>query len=218
MPLNSVYQKFGKRVTDITLSLLGLLILSPILLIIAALIKLDSKGPIIFKQKRAGKGGQPFIFYKFRSMVTNAEELKSKYLKLNEASGPVFKIKNDPRYTKIGKFLSHSGLDELPQLVNILKGEMSLVGPRPLPIKEEAKIPLRYRSIRHSVRPGLACSWLVNGAHRLSFRKWMELDMENIKKSHFLYDLGVFLATVSLGLNLAKKELSRTSRSLREAA
>ncbi len=203
----SVYQKFGKRLIDLLASLLGLLLLSPILLVIAVLIKFDSHGPVIFKQKRAGKGGQPFTFYKFRTMVVDAEQLKAKYSTLNQADGPVFKIRNDPRYTQIGKFLSHTGLDELPQLLNILKGEMSLVGPRPLPVEEEDKIAARYQIVRRSVKPGLVSSWILKGAHHLSFNRWMDLDLEDVKKRSLLYDSIILLQTISLVVILSKDEL-----------
>ncbi len=203
MMTRQFYQNFGKRGTDILLSFLGIVFLWPLLLITALIIKLDSPGPAFFKQKRVGKNGKIFYFYKFRNMVKNAERIKKKYLHLNEANGPVFKIRDDPRYTRVGKFLSHTGLDELPQLVNILKGEMSLVGPRPLPINEEKQIPKKWQNKRRQAKPGLACSWLLKGAHELSFKKWMELDLEGIEKSSFNYDLSVFLETVFLGINLA---------------
>ncbi len=152
----SIYQKFGKRGIDILFSSLAIIFLWPIFLIIAILIKLDSKGPVIFKQKRVSKDGKIFTFYKFRNMVKNADKLKKKYLHLNEANGPVFKIRNDPRYAKVGKFLSHTGLDEFPQLFNILKGEMSLVGPRPLPVEEEKQIPPQWqKKRRHKQNPVL---------------------------------------------------------------
>jgi lipopolysaccharide/colanic/teichoic acid biosynthesis glycosyltransferase len=146
--VGSFYQKFGKRGIDVLLSLLGLIFLWPIFQIIALLIKLDSPGPVFFRQKRVGKNGKVFTFYKFRNMVKEAKNLKKKYFHLNEADGPVFKIRDDPRYTRVGKFLSHTGLDELPQLINILKGEMSLVGPRPLPVDEEKQIPKKWQK-RH---------------------------------------------------------------------
>ncbi|MBU3956757.1 sugar transferase [Patescibacteria group bacterium] len=205
----TVYQKFGKRGIDVFLSSLGIIFLSPVFLIVALLIKLDSPGPVIFKQKRVGKDGKTFTFYKFRNMVKNAEKLKKKYLYLNEANGPVFKIKNDPRYTRIGKFLSHTGLDELPQLINILKGEMSLVGPRPLPINEEKQIPKKWQAKRRQAKPGIACSWLLKGAHSLSFTQWMKLDLGDIKKSSLSSDLTVFFKTVFLGLRLVKDESLR---------
>lgn len=201
-----VYQKFGKRGIDISFSSLGLIFLWPVFLIIAILIKFDSPGPVIFKQKRVGKDRKIFTFYKFRNMVKNAEKLKKKYLHLNEANGPVFKIRNDPRYTQVGKFLSHTGLDELPQLINIFKGEMSLVGPRPLPLDEEAKIPKKWQIERRKAKPGIACSWLLKGAHNLTFERWMRLDIQDIKKSSLGYDLGIFLRVVTLGLRLIKEE------------
>lgn len=193
--------------TDVFLSLMGIIFLWPLFLLFAILIELDSPGPVIFKQKRVGKNGKVFILYKFRTMIGDAENLQKKYLHLNEADGPVFKIKNDPRYTRLGKILSHTGLDELPQLFNVLKGEMSLVGPRPLPVIEEAKIPKRWRVKRREVKPGLASSWLVKGAHNLSFSQWMNSDLEDIKKSSLAYDLAIFLKIILLGLNLVKKEI-----------
>lgn len=202
-----VYQKFGKRSIDLIFSFLGLLILWPFLLIISLLIKIGSSGSAIFKQKRIGKNGQVFILYKFRTMVDNAEELKEKYSRLNEADGPVFKISSDPRFTKIGKLLSHTGLDELAQLINIFKGEMSFIGPRPLPIKEEAKIDQKYRFKRQSVLPGLISSWLVNGGHKLSFKKWMELDIKDIKKQNFINESKTLGKTIKLIVYLIVKQV-----------
>jgi len=201
------YQKYGKRGLEIILSLLGLIVLSPLFLLIGLLIKLDSPGPVIFRQKRAGKNGRPFTLFKFRTMIRGAESLKKKYLSLNEADGPVFKIRHDPRLTKIGRKLSHTGLDELPQLLNILRGEMSLVGPRPLPLEEESKIPAPIKNQRKSVCPGLVSSWLLRGAHNLSFKTWMELDLEDIKKSGLAYDLSIFLKTIFMATRLVKNEL-----------
>lgn len=202
----TVYQKFGKRGIDLLLSSLGIIFLWPIFLVIAFLIKFDSSGPAIFSQKRVGQDGKVFTFYKFRTMVKNAEKLKKKYLHLNEADGPVFKIRDDPRYTRVGKFLSHTGLDELPQLFNIFKGEMNVVGPRPLPVDEEAQIPKKWRTKRRKVKPGIASSWLLKGAHGLSFEEWMKLDLEDIKRSGFLYDLSALIKTIFLGLKLVKDE------------
>lgn len=209
MMTKQFYQNFGKRGTDILLSFLGIVFLLPVFLIIAILIKLDSPGPVIFKQKRVGKNGKTFTFYKFRNMVKNAEKLKKKYLHLNEANGPVFKIRDDPRYTRLGKFLSHTGFDELPQLINILKGEMSLVGPRPLPVEEERKIFEKWREKRRLAKPGIACSWLIQGSHNLSFQQWMKLDLGDIRKGNLMYDLITFLQVVLLGLNLIKSEARR---------
>lgn len=194
--LISLYQRFGKRIINILFSIIIIISLWPLALVIAFVIGLDSKGKVIFKQKRVGKKGKPFTLYKFRTMVSNAEELKKKYLPFNEAKGPVFKIKDDPRYTNVGKILSKIGLDELPQAINILKGEMSLVGPRPLPVNEEAQIPKKWQTPRRQSKPGIACSWFINGAHQLSFNKWMELDIKDINSSSFTYDLELLLKTI----------------------
>jgi lipopolysaccharide/colanic/teichoic acid biosynthesis glycosyltransferase len=206
----SFYQKFGKRSIDIIFSLLAFLLLWPFLLLVALLIKIDSSGPIFFKQKRTGKKGVCFTMYKFRTMVDNAEKLKEKYRRLNEADGPVFKINNDPRFTKIGKTLSHTGFDEFPQFFNVLKGEISLVGPRPLPIKEEAGIELQYQKKRRLVKPGIISSWLIKGAHKLSFKEWMDSDLEDIQKMGFTYDMRIILKTFLLVLKYTRKEIKKS--------
>ena len=202
------YQKFGKRSIDIIFSSLAFLFLWPFFLLVALLIKLDSSGPVIFKQKRTGKNGQVFTFYKFRTMVNNAEKLKEKYRRLNEADGPVFKIENDPRFTPIGKILSHNGFDEFPQFFNVLKGKMSLVGPRPLPIKEEAEIEFPYQTKRRLVKPGIISSWLIKGAHKLTFKQWMDSDLEDIQKMSFTRDLKILFKTFLLILKYTQKELT----------
>jgi len=196
--LSMLYQKFGKRTFDLLLSSLALVFLWPVFLLIAILIKIDSEGPIIFKQKRVGKNGKIFTLYKFRTMVKNAQELKKKYQKFNEANGPVFKIKDDPRLTNFGKKQVRSGLDELPQLINVLKGEMSLVGPRPLPIEEAIKIKKKYRKTRESVKPGLVSSWVACGTNHSSFQRWMELDMRDIKNSSLFWDSKVILESLKI--------------------
>jgi len=140
-------------------------------------------------------------------MVKDAEKLKKKYLHLNEANGPVFKIRDDPRYTRVGKFLSHTGLDELPQFINVVKGDMSLVGPRPLPVNEEGQIPVRWQKKRRLAKPGIACSWLLEGAHNLPFNQWMKLDLIDIKKSSLIYDFRIFLRVIILGLKFVSMEI-----------
>lgn len=183
------------------LSALILLFLSlPLWLILAILIPLDSKGVFIFKQKRWGKGKKIFTLYKFRTMVEGAEKLKKRYLHLNETDGPVFKIRKDPRYTKVGKILAHTGIDELPQLINILRGEMVFVGPRPLPIAEARAVPKKYQ-IRFSVLPGITSLWVVKGAHDLSFSEWMRLDAYYIKNKSIFLDLAVMWQTLLLILS-----------------
>lgn len=151
---------------------------------------------ILFVQSRVGKTGVVFNLYKFRTMYPEAEKDRDKYRHLNQADGPVFKIRNDPRFTRFGKWLAWSGLDELPQIINVLKGEMALVGPRPLPPDEEIRIPRKWRFKRRSLKPGLTSSWFVRGAHKLSFAEWMELDMEDIRRKSFWHDAGIVLKTI----------------------
>ncbi|MFP7473329.1 sugar transferase [Niallia taxi] len=184
-----------KRILDICCSLIALFTFSFLFVLIAVLIKMeDKKGPIIFKQIRVGKDGRLFNMYKFRSMVSNAEELKASLLQYNEVSGPVFKIRKDPRVTKIGKILRKTSLDEFPQLINVLKGEMSLVGPRPpLPIEVD-KYSL-YEKQRLSVVPGLTCYWQVSGRSNMEFSEWVELDLKYIRERSTLVDLKLICKT-----------------------
>lgn len=154
-----------------------------------------------------GKNEEPFTFYKIRTMVKNAQDIKFRYKHLNEVEEPVFKIKNDPRHTSVGRFLSHTGLDELPQLVNVLRGEMSLVGPRPLPVAEAKRIPKQYGK-RFSVLPGMTSSWVIKGSHKLGFKKWMELDLQDVKSKSFKHDLQIIVFTVLLMLGkIVKKKI-----------
>src|SRR3989344_732967 len=163
------------------IALILLIILFPFLLVLYILVKLTSKGSFIFKQKRWGKDKRPFYIYKIRTMVENAEYLQSKIYNLNEADGPAFKIAKDPRYTKFGRFLAHSGLDELPQLWNIVRGEMAFIGPRPLPVVEANKVPKKYER-RFYVLPGISSLWVVEGTNHQDFDRWMELDLKYMKK------------------------------------
>lgn len=183
-----------KRFIDILLSLLGLIIVSPIMLIVAILIKLESAGPIIFSQKRVGLNGKEFNMLKFRSMVQNAEELKEKLQKQNEMSGPMFKMKEDPRVTKVGRFIRKTSIDELPQLINILKGEMSLVGPRPSLPKEVAKFE-PWMLERLKVKPGLTCYWQVSGRNNIDFEDWMRLDIKYVKDRNLGLDIKLIFKT-----------------------
>jgi exopolysaccharide biosynthesis polyprenyl glycosylphosphotransferase len=189
------YQMAIKRLFDIIASSAALMALSPLLLGVALAIKLTSRGPIFFKQKRVGLHGKPFNMLKFRSMVTNAEELKAKLEALNEQSGPVFKIKNDPRITGIGRFIRKYSIDELPQLLNVLRGEMSVVGPRP-PLPNEVAKYAAWQRRRLSVRPGLTCIWQVSGRNQISFEEWMYLDMQYIDNWTLWTDLSLILKTV----------------------
>ena len=188
-----------KRCFDFIFSLLLLFCVSPLFLMIAIAIKSFSFGPIFFIQKRVGKNGKIFRILKFRTMYVNAEKDKGKYVQFNQADGPVFKIENDPRFTKIGKNLSRTGLDELPQLLNVLKGDMSIVGPRPLPFYEAKKLSKNDR-IRESVRPGMTSAWVINGSHKLSFKKWMKLDVEYVSGATFLGDIEIITKTFKLVL------------------
>jgi len=166
------------------------------MLFIGLLIKLTSKGPIFFKQERVGLRGRTFYMYKFRTMVVDAEALKEKLMAANEADGPVFKIKNDPRITKIGKFLRKSGLDELPQFINVLIGDMSLVGPRP-PIPSEVAQYERWQLRRLSMKPGITCSWQIEpNRNEISFNDWMKMDLNYIDNWSNKLDLVLFFKTI----------------------
>ncbi len=184
-------------------ALILFILLIPIFIVLYLIVRLTSKGTFIFEQKRMGKDRKTFTMYKIRTMVDNAESLKSKVYDLNEADGPVFKIRDDPRHTKIGRILARTALDELPQLINLIKGEMSFVGPRPLPVDEAKKIPQRYQA-RFQVLPGMTSSWIVAGAHRLKFNEWMKLDLEYVKNQSFWGDLKILGKTLLLILNSVK--------------
>ena len=188
-----------KRALDVLLSAAALWILSPILVGTAICVKLTSKGPVLFKQPRVGMHGRPFNMLKFRSMVVNAEELKEKLLAQNEQTGPVFKMKADPRVTAVGRFIRKYSVDELPQLINILRGEMSIVGPRP-PVPQEVAQYEPWQRRRLSVRPGLTCVWQVSGRNEISFEQWMYLDMQYIDNWSLGQDLGLILKTVPVVL------------------
>lgn len=190
------------------LALVALILVSPLFLFIYILVKLEDGGPFLFVQKRSGKGEKPFDIYKFRTMVLGAEELKPKYKALNEADGPVFKIYEDPRYTKIGRTISHVGLDELPQLINVVKGEMSFVGPRPLPVDEAKRVPKKYQ-IRFSVKPGLSSSWVIDGAHNLNFKEWMERDLKDVRQKGFLYNTVIAFKTAGIILKLIWQQIKK---------
>ena len=184
-----------KRTIDIIGAGLGLILLSPIIAIVACAVKVTSKGPIFFSQKRVGKNGELFEMYKFRSMVVNAEELKENLEDQNEMSGPMFKIKDDPRITKVGKFIRKTSIDELPQLWNILKGDMSLVGPRPSLPKEVEQFD-NWMFKRLSVRPGLTCYWQVSGRNNIDFEDWMKLDCRYVDERNLWIDIKLIFKTV----------------------
>ena len=195
VPHNS-YALGVKKILDIVGSLLAVIFLSPLLMTIAILIKVTSPGPVIYQQPRVGLRGRQFQLYKFRTMVVNADELKKELEDLNEADGPAFKIADDPRVTKVGRFLRKTGLDELPQLFNILKGEMSLIGPRP-PLPEETAQYERWQLRRLSVKPGLSCFWQVKpDRNSIKFEKWMELDLAYIDNWSLRLDFVILFKTI----------------------
>jgi len=195
IPYNS-YELAIKKLMDINISLLMIVVFFPLFIIAGILIKTTSLGPIIFKQARVGLRGRQFYLYKFRTMVANAENIQKDIGDKNEMDGPVFKIKDDPRVTKIGKFLRKSGLDELPQLFNILKGEMSLIGPRP-PIQSETMQYKRWQLRRLSVKPGLSCFWqIMPYRNDIKFEKWMKMDLAYIDNWSLRLDFIIFFKTI----------------------
>ena len=190
-----------KRILDLAGSAVLLVVTSPIMLLVALGVRLDSKGPVFFSQNRSGLRGRAFRMYKFRTMVTNAEQGRAELEARNEMSGPVFKVKNDPRVTRVGGFLRRTSLDELPQLWNVLRGEMSLVGPRPLPLYETANFGDLTQRRRMSVRPGLTCLWQVRGRNKITdFKEWVVLDLEYIDRWSLWLDLTILARTVPVVL------------------
>jgi lipopolysaccharide/colanic/teichoic acid biosynthesis glycosyltransferase len=184
-----------KRAVDIMGAAAGMVLLSPLMGAAALGVKLTSSGPTIFTQNRAGLGGKPFKIYKFRTMCVDAEAKQAELAKLSEQDGPAFKLKNDPRITSIGKFLRKTSIDELPQLLNVLKGDMTLVGPRPLPITESAACEGWHRR-RLDVTPGLTCIWQVKGRSQVSFSEWVRMDVAYIRRRTLLNDIRIILQTI----------------------
>jgi lipopolysaccharide/colanic/teichoic acid biosynthesis glycosyltransferase len=184
-----------KRVFDLVGASIGLVLLAPLLAVAAVGIKLTSRGPVIFKQKRTGLGGRVFTIYKFRTMCVNAERYQAELRKHNEQDGPAFKLTNDPRVTRIGKLLRKTSIDELPQLINVLKGDMSLVGPRPLPVKEQDGC-VPWQRHRLNVTPGLTCIWQVDGRSEVTFDEWVRMDVKYMRRRSLWSDLSILLRTV----------------------
>jgi lipopolysaccharide/colanic/teichoic acid biosynthesis glycosyltransferase len=185
----------GKRLFDLTASLGGLLLLLPLFPFLVILIRLDTPGPIFFRQERVGRYGRRFTCWKFRSMVSDAEARKRDISYLNEATGAAFKIKDDPRITGVGRFIRRSSLDEFPQLINVLRGEMSIVGPRPQ-IPEEVVQYTPRQAARLLVKPGLTCLWQVSGRSQLDFGEWMELDLEYVRRRSLGFDFWILGRTL----------------------
>ncbi len=185
-----------KRLFDLALSAALLLALSPLLLVIALAVKLTSPGPIFYHWQVVGVGGRPFTGYKFRTMVVNADQIKAQLAAANEMSGPVFKMKNDPRVTSVGRLLRKLSLDELPQIYSVLKGDMSLVGPRP-PLRSEYARFEPWQRAKLSVKPGITCLWQIQGRNRISnFDDWVKLDLAYIAHRSFWFDLSILLRTL----------------------
>jgi exopolysaccharide biosynthesis polyprenyl glycosylphosphotransferase len=191
---------FVRRILDIILAGFILVIFGPLVMLPAAiLIKLTSSGPVFFKQTRCGLNGRQFVMYKFRSMVTNAEQLRVELEGLNEMDGPVFKSSRDPRITGVGKIIRRRSIDELPQIFNVLRGDMSLVGPRP-PLPAEVAKYERWQRRRLSMKPGMTCLWQISGRNEVSFDDWMKLDLTYIDNWSLLLDLKILLKTVPVVL------------------
>lgn len=186
---------FIKRMIDVMLSAAIIVLLTPLWIIVPVIIRLDSPGPALFRQERVGRHGRRFIMYKFRSMVQNAEQMLPQVQTLNEMDGPVFKITDDPRFTRLGKFLRRTSIDELPQLLNVLKGDMSLVGPRP-PIFAEVLRYSPWQRKRLSVTPGITCLWQVSGRNKIKFDEWMQLDLQYINNWSLLLDVKILCKTI----------------------
>ncbi|MGI6085249.1 MAG: sugar transferase [Acetivibrionales bacterium] len=192
--VGSLYN-FSKRTIDIFTSVLILLLLSPLLLVVVLLIKLTSRGKVLYVQDRNGIHGKIFKMYKFRSMVMNADKLIADLEKKNEAQGPMFKIKDDPRVTKIGRFIRKTSIDELPQLINIIKGDMTLVGPRPPLPREVAKYEA-WQKLRLSVKPGLTGLWQISGRSNVGFEEMVRMDLRYIRERSLFYDIKILIKTI----------------------
>jgi exopolysaccharide biosynthesis polyprenyl glycosylphosphotransferase len=186
----------SKRLVDILVSLLAIICSIPLWIIIPILIRRDSAGPAIYVQERVGKGGRLFRMYKFRTMITGAEQIQDKVMHLNEMDGPVFKIRNDPRLTRVGLFLRRTSLDEFPQLFNVLLGNMSLVGPRP-PLPQEVAQYRPWQRKRLSIIPGVTCLWQVTGRNEIKFDEWMRLDMQYIENWSLILDFKILIKTIA---------------------
>ena len=197
---NPIYQAV-KRGSDVILSVLALVVLSPVFLIASIAIIVEDGFPVIFKQNRSGLNNVPFEMYKFRSMIKGADKMHNDLLEMNELDGPAFKIKDDPRLTKVGKYLRKTSIDEIPQFVNVIKGDMSIVGPRPLPIYETDKCTEEQKK-RLIVKPGLTCYWQIAGRNDITFDEWMQLDMKYIKEASILTDLKIIIRTIGAVLRM----------------
>jgi len=190
------WQLVAKRLLDIIGSATLLLVMAPLLAIVTLLIRLDSAGPILFAQERVGLNKRRFSMLKFRTMYDGADRQQITLEHLNEAEGPVFKIRNDPRVTRVGHILRRFSIDELPQLFNVLKGDMSLVGPRPLPVRDVNRINVHWHRRRFSIKPGITCLWQVNGRSDIGFNDWVRMDLDYIDRWSLALDIKILIKTI----------------------
>ena len=198
---NQPFQLACKRALDILLSALLLVLAAPLFLVLGLAVKLTSSGPVFYRWKVVGRNGRPFIGYKIRSMVVNADELKPQLENRNEMTGPVFKIAGDPRITPVGSWMRRYSLDELPQLYNVLRGDMALVGPRP-PLRAEYERFTEYQKQKLAVKPGITCLWQISGRNQVSdFNQWVRLDLEYIRRWSIWLDLRILLGTLGAVLS-----------------
>ncbi len=192
---NDIYARIGKRAIDLVGASVAIVLLAPVVLLAALVVKITSRGPALYKSTRLGRHGKPFTFYKLRSMTIGADAERANLMHLNEADGPVFKLRQDPRVTRVGQWLRSSSIDELPQLLNVIKGDMSLVGPRP-PLPDEVDKYEVWQRRRLDVKPGITCLWQISGRSRLGFEEWMRLDLEYIRRQSLATDVWILLRTV----------------------
>jgi lipopolysaccharide/colanic/teichoic acid biosynthesis glycosyltransferase len=191
----SLAYRISRRLFDLLFGTLILLLVAPVVPFLVVMIWLDSRGPVLYRQVRVGHGGRPFTFYKFRSMYADSDRRLDELAGLNEQSGPVFKMRDDPRITPVGRFLRRSSLDEIPQIMNVLKGDMSIVGPRPaLPVEVARYEPWQRR--RLDARPGLTCLWQISGRSHIGFDEWMRLDIEYLRTRSLLTDAVILAKTI----------------------
>jgi lipopolysaccharide/colanic/teichoic acid biosynthesis glycosyltransferase len=194
-PATPLHYRLTKRLIDVAGASAGLVLLLPVFVAVAVAIKIDSPGPVFFAQVRLGENGRPFRFRKFRSMTASAPMLRPELAPANEAPGPVFKIRQDPRVTRVGRFLRKASIDELPQLWHVLTGEMSLVGPRP-PIPEEVERYQSWQTERLAAKPGLTCTWQVSGRSDIHFEDWVRMDIEYVRTRSLWLDAKLILKTI----------------------
>lgn len=201
-PVRRRFYAFASRCVDISIALMALTLSAPLILLAALAIKLTSKGPVFFRQKRAGFSGEPFVMYKLRTMHVGADDEKELFRSRNALpTGPCFKMRNDPRVTRVGRWLRRLSIDELPQLMNVLCGQMAVVGPRPLPL-DEARTDTKLQRLRMTVKPGLTCLWQVSGRTEIPYEEWLQLDVFYIRNQSLRLDLEIIARTIPAVLSM----------------